>query len=311
MKSTSIIFVACTLLLLAATGTAAEVKTAATGQTVARLYPNLASSVLTLAKLAELPKDTLLRAGKVEISMADVTKSIEKQPKQFQEQLKKNAFFVLEKDATRKLLVEAARKSFNEGAEQSPTKSDRELINRYIDRLTEKITVTEADISLFYKENEAAFCGTPLEKVKDRIGPYVLQEKKQRAVDEHLHTLGQRMNILVSASWVKEQAALARDNPLNKARENGKPTLAVFSAASCCGPDKMLPVLKSIREKYGAKLNIIYLEARKEQILTARYQVGSIPTQIFYDKAGKEVFRHSGFFSQTDVEKKLKDVGIM
>ncbi|MHC4622363.1 MAG: thioredoxin family protein [Planctomycetota bacterium] len=311
MKRTSIIFVACTLLLPAATGTAAEAKTAATGQTVTALYPNLASGVMTFAKLADLPKGILMRAGKVEMSINDVTKSIEKQPKQFQEQLKKNAFFLLEKDATHKLLIKLAAQNLSKDNEAGVSKNERQLINKYIEHLTEKITVTDDDIKLFYKENEAAFCGTPLEKVKGRIGPYVLQEKKQRLVDEHLRTLGQRMDILISASCVKEQAALAKDNPLNKARENGRATLAVFSAASCCGPDKMLPVLKSLRLKYSDKLNILYLEARKEQILAARYQVRSIPTQILYDKTGKEVFRHTGFFSQGDIEKKLKDIGIM
>ncbi|HUW20778.1 MAG TPA: thioredoxin family protein [Sedimentisphaerales bacterium] len=310
MKSLIAVVVICMgLLVFVATGTAEETPTI--GQTVTAIYPNLASGVLTFAELADLPKGILLRAGEVEMSEIDVSKSIEKQPKQFQEQLRKNAFFVLEKEATRKLLVEAARKSLNETGEQTPPKSEQELINKYIARVTERITVTEDDISRFYEENEASFCGTPLEKVKDRIGPYVLGEKKQRAIDEHLRTLGQRISILVSASWTKEQAVLARDNPLNKARDNGKPTLVIFSAASCCGPDKMLPVLKSLQEKYADKINILYLEARKEQILAARYAVHSIPTQILYDKGGKEVFRHSGFLPQTDVEKKLKDVGIM
>ncbi|MEE9371136.1 MAG: thioredoxin family protein, partial [Sedimentisphaerales bacterium] len=139
---------------------------------------------------------------------------------------------------------------------------------------------------------------------------YVLQEKKQRLVTEHRRTLGQRVDIIVSAAWVKQQAALAKDNPLDKVRSNGKPTLVVFSAASCCGPDKMLPVLDSLKSKYAKTVNIMYLEARKEQILASRYNVYSIPTQIFFDKAGKEVFRHTGFFSKDQISKKLVEMGV-
>ncbi|MBN2455779.1 MAG: thioredoxin family protein [Sedimentisphaerales bacterium] len=115
---------------------------------------------------------------------------------------------------------------------------------------------------------------------------------------------------MVFAAWVKQQAGLAKDNPLDKVRDNGKPTLAVFSAASCCGADKMLPVLDSLKSQYAKTVNITYLEARKEQILASRYNVYSIPTQIFFDKAGKEVFRHTGFFSKDQISKKLVEMGV-
>jgi hypothetical protein len=32
--------------------------------------------------------------------------------------------------------------------------------------------------------------------------------------------------------------------------------------------------------------------------------------QFFYDKDGKEVFRHVGFFAQSDIEKKLAEMGV-
>jgi thioredoxin 1 len=310
MKSVITVVATCTaLLLFAATGRVEE-KTLATGQTVAAVYPSLASGVLTFAKLDDLPPGVMMRAGNLEIGADDVNQFILKQPKQFQEELRKNTFFVLEQQATGKLLLQLATSDANSPGENAATKNDRELIGKYIDRLTHEVKVTEQDINLFYKENEAAFCGTPLEKVKTQIGPYVLKEKKQRLVSEHLRTLGKRMDIVVSARWAKDQALLAADNAVDKARGSGKPTLAIFSAASCCGPDKMLPMLKPLGAKFSEKLNIVYVEAKKQQILTARYDVNSIPTQIFYDKTGKEIFRHSGFFSQADIEKKLADIGV-
>jgi thioredoxin-related protein len=50
--------------------------------------------------------------------------------------------------------------------------------------------------------------------------------------------------------------------------------------------------------------------AKQEQILAARYQVRSIPTQVFFDKTGQEVYRHVGFFSVEDIEKQLLRIGI-
>jgi len=288
----------------------AEEKSNADLQIVDKVYPNLASGVLTFAKLGELPDGVLMRADNVEIGMADVNNFIANQPKQFHLELRKNAFFALEQQASSKLLLQLAKNNLVNTAEKSGGKQDTDIIKDYMNRLTEKVTVSEDDIVRFYKENESIFCRTPFEKVKDRLRPYVLQEKKQRQATEHVRTMGQRISIVVSARWAKEQAVLAKDNPLNKARENGKPTLAIFSAASCCGPDRMLPVLKSLRKKYAETLNIIYLEARKEQILAARYNIQSIPTQIFYDKTGKEFFRHVGLFPQEEFEKKLLQIGL-
>lgn len=122
--------------------------------------------------------------------------------------------------------------------------------------------------------------------------------------------MGQRIDIQVSDAWVKQQAEFAKDNLLDRARTDGKVTLAVFSAKSCCGPDKMLPVINALQAKYNDKINIVYIEPRQKQILSARYGVRSIPTQIFYDAKGKEFFRHSGFFSDADIAAKLTEIGV-
>ncbi len=306
MKIVIKIAIVCSIIFLITAGAPAEVKKTEPAKTIEEIYPNLASGVLTFARIGKITKGVLLKTENVEIKYEDINNRIETQPTQFREQLKKNAFFVLEQEATNKLLLQVAKKT----AKNPNGKDAKKLIDNYTKQLTEKATVTEQEIQKFYIENESVFCGTPLEKVKDRIGPYVLQKKKQRLVAEHIRTLGQRVDITVSATWVKQQAAQAKDNPLDKVRSNGKPTLAVFSAASCCGPDKMLPVLDSLKSQYARTVNMTYLEARKEQILASRYNVNSIPTQIFFDKAGKEVFRHTGFFSKDQISKKLVEIGV-
>ena len=279
-------------------------------KTVGQLYPNLASGVLTYAKVASLPENILLRAEGIEMNSRDVDEAISKQPVQVQQELKDNAFFVLEQEATGKLLNVLARKHLSEQGKDTSSMIEQQMFQVYFDDLTKEITVTDKDVETFYKENESIFCGSPLDSVRKHIQSFVLQDKKQRFIDEYIKTVGQRIDIQVSGSWTKSQNQLAKDNPLDKARSNGKSTLAVFSAKSCCGPDKMLPVIDSIRAKYSDKINIVYVEPRQEQILSARYGIHSIPAQIFYDSKGKETFRHSGFFSDTDIVTKLSEMGI-
>jgi thioredoxin 1 len=72
----------------------------------------------------------------------------------------------------------------------------------------------------------------------------------------------------------------------------------------------LAPILETLKGKYAGKLNVVFVHVGQEQILAARYGIVSIPTQFFYDKDGKEVFRHVGFIPQQDIEKKLAEMGV-
>ena len=75
-------------------------------------------------------------------------------------------------------------------------------------------------------------------------------------------------------------------------------------------PDMMAPILKDLGKKYEGRANVLFVHVREEQMLATRYGIQSIPVQMFFDKDGKEVFRHTGFFPQEEIEKKLKEIGI-
>jgi thiol-disulfide isomerase/thioredoxin len=288
----------------------AEQKSGEQAKTVAQLYPNLASGILTYATVNTLPEGILLKTPDIQITQSDIESAITKQPPQLQQELTRNGFFVLEQHAAENLLKKLAKQELANGGDNVNFTKENRMIAEFFESVTKDINVTTGDIETFYKENESVFCGTPLEKVRKQIESYVLQDKKERFIDEYIKTVGQRIDIQVSDVWTQKQAQFAKDNPLDKARTSGKPTLAVFSSKSCCGPDKMLPVIDTVKEKTGDKINIVYIEPRQEQILSARYGIRSIPAQIFYDASGKEIFRHNGFFSDKDIFAKLSDIGI-
>ena len=41
-----------------------------------------------------------------------------------------------------------------------------------------------------------------------------------------------------------------------------------------------------------------------------RYKISLIPTQILFDAAGKEIFRHTGYFSHDDILAKFRELGV-
>jgi thioredoxin 1 len=97
---------------------------------------------------------------------------------------------------------------------------------------------------------------------------------------------------------------------VDKARHSGKPTMVEFGAAGCVPCDMMQPILEQLRKDYPKKLNVVFVHVREEQILSARYGIRSIPVQVFFDAKGKEVFRHVGFFPQTEVDMQLAKMGV-
>ena len=40
------------------------------------------------------------------------------------------------------------------------------------------------------------------------------------------------------------------------------------------------------------------------------YNINLIPTQIFFDAGGKELWRHEGFFAKADILAKWKELGV-
>ncbi len=273
-------------------------------------YPDLAMGCLAYAKLAELPAGILVKSDDMTISTSDVATEIGKNPKELQEQLKKYEFFLVEQIATAKILTAIAKKDAVDSNTDIKNKEDKEIIEAYFDKILQSVSVTDADVNQFYQENKDACGGAPLESIKDQIKQYVLSQKKQLAAAEYLKTMGKRQTIEVSSSWVDVQAVAIKDNPVDKARASGKPSIVDFGASGCRPCDMMSPILETLKKKYEGKLNVIFIHVREQQILASRYGIQSIPVQVFFDKDGKEVFRHIGFYPQVDIENKLTELGV-
>ncbi len=138
----------------------------------------------------------------------------------------------------------------------------------------------------------------------------LLQNKQEEAVQNYIAALQKRLVVYVNGEWVKSQFALARDNPVDKARTSGRPTLIEFGASGCVPCDMMQPILDKLRETHSERLNVVFVHVGEEKILAARFGIRAIPVQVFFDRQGKEVFRHEGFFAEAEVNKVLAKMGV-
>lgn len=71
----------------------------------------------------------------------------------------------------------------------------------------------------------------------------------------------------------------------------------------------MAPVLEELREEYAGRMEVVFIDVWENPDAGKPYDIDGIPTQIFYDAEGKELFRHSGFLEH--ILAKWKELGFL
>ncbi|MHC4148053.1 MAG: thioredoxin family protein [Planctomycetota bacterium] len=88
------------------------------------------------------------------------------------------------------------------------------------------------------------------------------------------------------------------------------PRLVDLGADKCIPCKMMAPVLEELKKDYAGTLSVEFIDVWKNPDKAKEYEIMIIPTQIFFDASGKELFRHEGFFSKEDILAKWKQLGV-
>jgi thioredoxin 1 len=92
--------------------------------------------------------------------------------------------------------------------------------------------------------------------------------------------------------------------------QTGLPKLIDLGTTSCTPCQMMIPVLEELRTKYKGKLIVEFINTAENPSKAQQYGISTIPTQIFFDKNGREIFRHIGYFSTQEIIDAFKEKGI-
>ncbi len=87
------------------------------------------------------------------------------------------------------------------------------------------------------------------------------------------------------------------------------PKLVDVGADKCIPCIKMAPILEALKNDFSGRMDVEFVDAWKRREDAARYEVQMIPTQIFYDAKGKELYRHTGFYGRDDILGKWRELG--
>ena len=96
----------------------------------------------------------------------------------------------------------------------------------------------------------------------------------------------------------------------NDARPGAAPRMVDLGADKCIPCKKMAPILAELKTEYAGRAVIEFIDVWKNPSAGEPYDVRIIPTQIFFDRDGKEVWRHEGFLPKDEIVAKLKTLGV-
>jgi len=88
------------------------------------------------------------------------------------------------------------------------------------------------------------------------------------------------------------------------------PRLLDLGAGKCIPCKMMAPILEELKTEYTGRMIVEFIDVWVNPDAAKPYGIEVIPTQIFYDADGKELFRHVGFFAKEDILGKWQELGV-
>lgn len=87
------------------------------------------------------------------------------------------------------------------------------------------------------------------------------------------------------------------------------PRLLDLGATKCIPCKMMAPILEEMRLRYAGRMQVDFIDVWEDESAARKYRIAAIPTQIYFDAAGKELYRHEGFISEADILAQWKQLG--
>ncbi|MEO0136781.1 MAG: thioredoxin domain-containing protein [candidate division WOR-3 bacterium] len=264
-----------------------------------------------------LTDDILAIVDNIKITKQQLDSMLNAMPSQIKEYYKDDKPGFLEELITRQLLInEAKRQKVNQQddykdlVKQNPDKKEDIMVNLLLRKIVSNVTVNENELRDFFNQYKDQLPNKDYESVKEQLRPMAIEEKQRLKIEEFINNLKAKAKIVRNDKWIKEQVALTADNPLSRALKSGRPVLADFGRGTCIPCKMMQPILEKLQKEYAGKAEILIIDVGEYASLARQYKIMMIPTQIFFDKSGKEVYRHQGFMPEQDIIAQLKKLGV-
>jgi thioredoxin 1 len=114
-----------------------------------------------------------------------------------------------------------------------------------------------------------------------------------------------------TASAPASQSATVSTPASGRAEQTASlPRLVDLGSVNCIPCKQMAPILDRLRKDFAGRLEVMFIDVWADPDAGRAYGIRVIPTQLFFDAAGNERFRHEGFMSREDILGVWRELGV-
>jgi len=129
-------------------------------------------------------------------------------------------------------------------------------------------------------------------------------------IEELRNIMKKHIYLLVILLLVITTPAGAAGEPAKTVPVKGMVTMVDLGATRCIPCKMMAPILQKLEKHYAGKAAIVFFDVWVDPAPARRFAIRTIPTQIFFNKKGEEVYRHEGFMNEEAIVAVLKKLGV-
>ncbi len=266
-------------------------------------------------------RQVLAQVNGEKITLLQFNKELEKVESPIKEMLREDPQQLLEGMIMHKVLIQEAKKEGLTPPLKTYKDTDKEaqspeeaLIGELMKKkFSTPPAVAKEEIKALYPMVKDRLGGKSLEELSPIIEQLIQQFKQEEMMKQYMANL--RASAKVEIDQIRLQKIASKppesntEEEFKKALISGKPFLVDFGANSCLPCRQLRPVLKELSKEWAGKAEILVIDVYKYQHLAREYKIVALPTLVFFDNKGKEVFRQPGAMSKEQISAKLKEIG--
>jgi thioredoxin 1 len=277
-----------------------------------------------LFTIGPLGKTVLASVNGEKITVARFQAEVNKIDPATRDLVKEDPGKMLDVMVTRTLLLQQAKKEGVTAPKEGTTPSqaagldpETATIMAYLEKKMVALPpIAAEEVERIYEAYKGQMAGRKKEEVLPLIRQMVDAQRKEEEADRILAELRKEAKIEIDDKALQKLAVVEpgmetqSEADFRKALKDGKPMIVDFGSNSCIPCRQLRPVLQKVRKDHEGKLEVLIIEIQKNRQLAAEYQIQVMPTVVFIDKTGKEVFRHQGFMSEEKIKEQLTKMGM-
>ncbi len=267
-------------------------------------------------------RKVLAHVNEEEITLSHFNEEIKKLESPIREMCQENPNQLLEQMVMKRILVQEAQrqgitpppKTYKDEAKGKLSPEDALIGELMKKQFPSPPEVTRDEVKTYYTLLKDKMGGRSLEQMTPMLEEAIREGKQQEQIGQFMKDLLKNAKVEINQILLKKIAAKPPESnteeDLKKALTSGKPLLVDFGANSCIPCRQLRPVLKEISMEYGEKTKILVIDVYQYQHLAREYKIMVLPTLVFFDSKGKEVYRQVGIMEKEKIVAKLKEIGM-